>query len=137
MSETAATKTRVAVIGSGLAGLTVAYLLAESGLQVDIFERESKIGFGAQSIMVPIGTDQAESMRIETPMRSFSTGFYKSLLKLFRHLDVPMVQHEFSFSFSGEQCQSPHTVYHGAGGSRGYRSSLSNFGIALGNSAEP
>ncbi len=38
------TDRRVAVIGGGLAGITVAYYLSSCGVQVDLFEKEEKLG---------------------------------------------------------------------------------------------
>jgi 2-polyprenyl-6-methoxyphenol hydroxylase-like FAD-dependent oxidoreductase len=40
----ASPRQRVAIIGSGIAGLTTAYLLARAGHHVEIFEREPEIG---------------------------------------------------------------------------------------------
>ncbi|HWK54913.1 MAG TPA: bifunctional tRNA (5-methylaminomethyl-2-thiouridine)(34)-methyltransferase MnmD/FAD-dependent 5-carboxymethylaminomethyl-2-thiouridine(34) oxidoreductase MnmC [Hyphomicrobiales bacterium] len=46
-SAPAPTKGRAAVVGGGLAGCATAFALAESGWQVDLFEREAQLALGA------------------------------------------------------------------------------------------
>lgn len=122
--ETSEAKT-VAVIGSGLAGLTTAYLLSLSGLVVTLYEREDVLGMDSQSIFVPCNSSPgAKSIRVETPMRSFSGGFYHELLKLYRHLEVPIERKPFTYNFFDGQTGSTYTTYNGQGGLSGFASNL-------------
>lgn len=117
-------ESHVAVIGSGLAGLTTAYLLARAGLCVSLYERESQIGMDSQSITVPcIASKEKESIRVQTPMRSFSAGYYPALFKVYRHLSVPMQSNTFSFNFFDASTGEIKTAYYGAGGLQGFTTS--------------
>lgn len=65
-------KRRVAVIGTGLAGLHAAYLLSETAalrdrFEVHLFEKADQLGLDGSSI----STDGA---RIDVPLRSFNAG---------------------------------------------------------------
>lgn len=50
--EAAAGKMRVAVVGSGVAGLTAARTLAQAGVEVVLYERDSHIGGHSLTIQV-------------------------------------------------------------------------------------
>ncbi|CAO3600111.1 unnamed protein product [Absidia cylindrospora] len=93
---------KVAVIGSGLAGLTTAYMLTKGKtqpnveFQVHLFEKNTVIGMDAASIS--IGTKEND-MRIDVPMRSFMSGYYAHLVRLYEHLDIPAKAAHFSFGW--------------------------------------
>lgn len=70
-------KKTVAVIGSGLAGLTAAHLLAEQQegdeeVEVHIFEKSKTIGMDSASIDV-VGRD-GKAYRVDSPMRAVQGG---------------------------------------------------------------
>ncbi|KAG9100834.1 hypothetical protein FS749_012553 [Ceratobasidium sp. UAMH 11750] len=76
---------KVAVIGSGLAGLSAAYLLAKSRSEgsdvefdIHIFEKSSVLGMDAESLTVrvsgPSGQEKDEEIRVDVPMRSIQGG---------------------------------------------------------------
>lgn len=121
VSSTCNRPLRVAIIGSGLSGLTAAYQLAKSqslvrngGVEVHLFERSSKIGLDSDSIDVvtePRGkTSDANSAssssvdgkktRIDVPMRSVNAGYYPNVIRLYRELSVPLKDMNFTYSFA-------------------------------------
>ena len=70
---------RVAIVGTGLAGLVTAYLLQKSVpdaslLQVDLYERNAHIGMDSESVTV---LRDGQPYRIDVSMRAFSKGMYK------------------------------------------------------------
>lgn len=96
---------KVAVIGSGLAGLTAAYLLTKPRaddlvyFEVHLFEKASTIGMGASSVSVPL-PDSGDSWSVDVPMRSFQGGYYPQLIALYKSLGVAFRKADFSYSFS-------------------------------------
>ncbi|KAJ3986320.1 hypothetical protein F5890DRAFT_1005281 [Lentinula detonsa] len=95
---------KVAVVGTGLAGLTAAYLLSGSSsseveFEVHVFEKSSTLGMDSSSIVLPVpGKDQ--KWRIDVPMRSFQSGYYNTLISLYKHLGISFRKTDFSYSFS-------------------------------------
>ncbi|KAG0032299.1 hypothetical protein BGZ81_011172 [Podila clonocystis] len=105
-------KLRVAVVGSGLAGLTVAHLLSslhaengqgEQGIEVELFEKAHKLGMDAASLSVTCpcqkcaqesGRGQGDpdhehvEGRMDVPMRSFFPEYYPNLVRLYRSIGV-------------------------------------------------
>jgi phytoene dehydrogenase-like protein len=61
---------KVAVIGSGLAGLTAAHLLANASVDVHLFEKASTLGMDAASISVSTGTEKKD-IRIDVSVLTF------------------------------------------------------------------
>ncbi|KAK7064731.1 hypothetical protein R3P38DRAFT_56509 [Favolaschia claudopus] len=119
---------RVAVVGSGLAGLTAAYLLASSHLEdgvefeVHLFEKTGSIGMDSSSVSV--GNEAQQEWRIDVPMRSFQGGYYPRLISLYTQLGVAFRQADFTYSFSlfSQSKTAPlHTtmIYNGASGRNG------------------
>ncbi|GAA5881955.1 hypothetical protein JCM16303_003482 [Sporobolomyces ruberrimus] len=92
-------RTRVAVIGSGLAGLTAAHLLSivPSDVEVHVFEKSEELGMDNSSISIK---GDKGSYRIDVPMRSINSGSHGRVKKLYNYLKVPLVRNEFSYSFS-------------------------------------
>ncbi|WFC95741.1 hypothetical protein MBRA1_002395 [Malassezia brasiliensis] len=103
MTLTGSPDVRVAVVGSGLAGLTTAYYLAQTPpdkgrcVHVDLFERQPKLGMDAESISVE---RDGKEVRVDVPMRSFSEGYYPELLALYRSLGIQFRTSRFTFAFS-------------------------------------
>ncbi|KZV74757.1 hypothetical protein PENSPDRAFT_601073 [Peniophora sp. CONT] len=133
---------KVAVVGSGLAGLTASYLLAtlstrnvefngddEAEFEVHVFEKASSLGMDSHSASFTRGGTE---WRVDVPMRSFQGGYYPQLIALYAHLGVQIRQTDFSYSFStlpgatvagsekgGRLEFSPHFIYDGASGRKG------------------
>ncbi|KAL0065643.1 hypothetical protein AAF712_007284 [Marasmius tenuissimus] len=113
-------KVKVAVVGSGLAGLTAAYSLTanskqpstresntegqggedvEVDFEVHIFEKSSTLGMDSSSISIPVPGEEQE-WRVDVPMRSFQGGYYPQLIALYEHLGVKFRTSDYSYSFS-------------------------------------
>ncbi|KAJ3864584.1 splicing factor, Prp19-binding domain-containing protein, partial [Lentinula novae-zelandiae] len=109
---------KVAVVGTGLAGLSAAYLLSGSSTEVDfevhVFEKarhylesSSTLGMDSSSITLPV-PGKEQKWRIDVPMRSFQSGYYDTLISLYKHLGISFRKTDFSYSFSR---LIPETVY--------------------------
>ncbi|ORY35873.1 hypothetical protein BCR39DRAFT_512746 [Naematelia encephala] len=125
---------RVAVVGSGLAGLTTAYLLCREGCQVWLIEKSERIGFHSASVDVPLDILHEEEKGIEenrdkdkrkdkevwtvdAPMRSFQGGYYPGLISLYRHLGLPVRKMYYTYSFSrSTRPGSTYFIHSGASG---------------------
>ncbi|KAF8973825.1 splicing factor, Prp19-binding domain-containing protein [Flammula alnicola] len=98
-------KLSVAVVGTGLAGLTAAHLLTkqcegdEVKFEVHLFEKASTIGMDSSSVSLPASSLE-QDWRIDVPMRSFQGGYYANLIALYKSLGVKFRQADFSYSFS-------------------------------------
>lgn len=79
-------KPKVAVIGAGLAGLSAAWLLRDK-YQVTLFERHEKAGMG---VFTSDYHSNGIHTRVDIPLRIFTKGYYPSLFKLYRHLNIDM-----------------------------------------------
>ncbi|KAJ2963334.1 hypothetical protein NQZ79_g1640 [Umbelopsis isabellina] len=91
---------KVAVIGSGLAGLTAAHHLSGSQAEVHLFEKAPTLGMDAASISVhPEQNSSQKNIRIDVPMRSFMSGYYDRLTKLYKHLNISVKRANFSFGW--------------------------------------
>lgn len=140
---------KVAVIGSGLAGLTAAYLLStvhqradirHSGrpveYEVHVFEKANTLGMDSHSVSFTLPGETGE-WRVDVPMRSFQGGYYPQVIALYSHLGVPFRRSNFSYSFShlnafpscgvvpsekekrGQSAIYPTLIYNGASGGAG------------------
>ncbi|GAA5943588.1 hypothetical protein JCM3775_005816 [Rhodotorula graminis] len=114
MSSSTHKRPRVAVIGTGLAGLSTAYLLKQAratrtdGSTVDfdvhLFERSDALGMDTASLSIK---DEDGSYRVDVPMRSINGGSHSRVHTLYRSLNVPLVKSDFTYSFSRLARSSP------------------------------
>ncbi|BGP31627.1 hypothetical protein JCM10296v2_003399 [Rhodotorula toruloides] len=98
---------RVAVVGSGLAGLSTAYLLSKvqatrpdgSALNIEVHLLEKNEDLGMDTASLSVKTEEG-SYRVDVPMRSINGGSHSRVRQLYQHLGVPLVESDFSYSFS-------------------------------------
>lgn len=79
---------KVAIVGTGMAGLVAAHRLTSirsrnnngggGDVEVHLFERGSRLGLDANSISIAQADDGAD-LRVDVPMRSFNAGEYGKL----------------------------------------------------------
>ncbi len=93
------TPRRLAVVGSGVAGLTAAYVATAGGARVTLYEADDRLGGHADTHMVQ-GTDSGSP-----PWLAIDTGFivhnertYPTLLRIFAELGVATQDSEMSMS---------------------------------------
>ncbi len=86
---------KIAVVGSGIAGLSAAWLLSKQH-QVTVFEKHDHLGMDAHSLA--LSAEQADA-RIDVPLRVFFDGFYPNLAALYAALGVESAPINYSATF--------------------------------------
>lgn len=94
-------KPKLAVIGSGIGGLSAAWLLKDS-FNVTVFEQHSKPGMGIYSVDY---VSNGRQTRIDIPLRIFCDGYYPNLLALYHKLGIEIESTNHSAAFADEQHQ--------------------------------
>ncbi len=115
-----ATRLRVAVIGSGIAGLTAAYVISRTH-DVTVFEQDDRIGGHANTVAVP--TPDGRELGLDTGFIVMNLRTYPTLLRLFSELDVGIQDSDMSF---GVRCEGCGLEYAGARGMTGVFPTLGN-----------
>jgi predicted NAD/FAD-binding protein len=88
---------RIAVVGSGIAGLACAWLLARAGRHVTLYEAQARLGGHSHTVDVDV---DGVTHPVDTGFLVFNDRTYPNLVALFRHLGVASVGSEMSFSVS-------------------------------------
>ena len=107
------TPLRVAVVGSGVAGLTAAHIIARTH-EVTLFERDERLGGHANTI--PIGTADGREVALDTGFIVHNQRTYPTLLRLFADLGIATQASDMSF---GVRCEGCGLEYAGARGMHG------------------
>lgn len=94
--STASGRLRVAVVGSGISGLSCAWLLAQRH-HVELFEADARLGGHSHTVDAPSG---AGSVPVDTGFIVYNEPAYPNLSALFRHLEVPTRASDMSFAVS-------------------------------------
>jgi uncharacterized protein len=98
---------RVAVIGSGIAGLATAWHLGDPAdpLQVTVFEADDHVGGHAHTVDVELPTAEGLPVRhgVDTGFLVFNHRTYPQLVKLFGALGVETAPSDMSFSVQAGQ----------------------------------
>lgn len=87
---------RIAVVGSGISGLSAAYFLKDHH-DVHLFEKEERPGGHSNTVVVDMA---GQSLPVDTGFIVFNYQTYPNLVKFFEHLHVPIVASDMSFSVS-------------------------------------
>ena len=92
---------RVAVVGSGIAGLSAAWLLSQQH-EVTIFEKSARLGMDAHSLDIETPDGAA---RVDVPLRVFFDGFYPNVSALYHELGIEFqpINYSASFGLLGEK----------------------------------
>ena len=85
---------RIAIIGSGISGLSCAWLLGENGFDVTIYERDCRIGGHANTYTLPDGR------QVDTGFIVYNEWTYPNLIALFKYLNVETLKTDMSFGVS-------------------------------------
>ncbi len=88
------TKLRIAVVGSGISGLSAAWLLGKTH-DVTIIEADDRLGGHTNTVTADLGD---ETVQVDTGFICFNSATYPNLIAFFDHLNVPV--HETSMSFA-------------------------------------
>lgn len=92
---------RVAVVGSGVAGLTAARTLAQSGANVVLYEKDSHIGGHANTLHV-------DGVALDIGFMVFNQVTYPNMVAFFDEIGVEMEKSDMSFAVSldgGKGCE--------------------------------
>ncbi|GLU48503.1 NAD(P)/FAD-dependent oxidoreductase [Nocardiopsis ansamitocini] len=108
------TQRRVAVVGSGVAGLSAAYVLQRSGVEVTLFEADNRPGGHAHTHEV--AEPDGRLVPVDSGFIVHNNATYPLLTRLFRELGVTTRDTEMSLSVT---CAGCGLVYAGARGLRG------------------
>ena len=89
-------KQRIAVIGSGISGLGVSYLLS-SKHEVHLFEKDTRFGGHANTITVPL---QEGEVKVDTGFIVYNDHNYRNFSRLLKHLNIQSKWSDMSLGFS-------------------------------------
>lgn len=93
---------RVAVVGSGVAGLTAAYELSRVGTEVELFEADGRLGGHAHTQRAT--ARDGRTLALDTGFLVHNTRTYPHLLRLFAELGVRTQDTEMSMSVRCDGC---------------------------------
>lgn len=96
-TEQGRARRKVAVIGSGISGLSAAWLLDKSA-DVTLFEADSRLGGHANTVTVE--RPGKKPIAVDTGFIVYNEKNYPNLVALFAHLGVPTLETEMSFAAS-------------------------------------
>ncbi len=86
----------IAVVGTGIAGLSCAWLLSQ-GHDVTVFEGEARLGGHSNTVDAPCGSG---TVPVDTGFIVYNEPAYPNLTALFSHLGVPTAASDMSFAVS-------------------------------------
>jgi len=82
---------KIAIIGSGISGLSSSYyLLKNPNIEVDLYEKEDRIGGHSHTITV-------DNEKIDIGFQVFNYKTYPNMLRLFNELNVETIKSNMSF----------------------------------------
>lgn len=91
------TRKRVAVVGSGISGLSCAWLLSRGGHDVTLYESDDRLGGHSNTVDAP---SPDAPIAVDTGFIVFNEANYPNLTAMLAHLDVPTIPAMMSFAVS-------------------------------------
>ena len=91
---------KIAVIGSGVSGAALSFLLSEAHHEVTVFEREAHIGMDAHSVNI-------DGLRVDVPPRHISPLYYPNLCAIYARAGIKLEPWVQAYSVSISLCQTP------------------------------
>jgi len=88
---------KIAVIGSGIAGLTASWLFQQANHQVTLYEKQPKIGMGAHTLELEIEDIPGY---VDVPLRGFNPENWPNLIGLYKALNLEIEALDLSHSFN-------------------------------------
>ena len=88
---------KIAVIGSGISGLSSAYYLSKKH-KVDLFEKQDR--FGGHSYTLDIKINEKEKVSVDAGFMVFNKITYPNLINFFKENDIEIEKSDMSFSVS-------------------------------------
>jgi uncharacterized protein len=92
---------KIAVVGSGISGLTASWLLGRAGHQVVLLERLSELGLAAHGMNLSI---DGETLNADIPSRMFNAALWPNLFQLYHDLGVESAPVDRSQTFGELNC---------------------------------
>jgi len=86
----------IAVVGSGISGLSAAWLLSQKH-NVTLFEAGNRVGGHTNTVLMDIN---GKDVPVDTGFICFNDATYPNLIAMFKHLDVPTHKTTMSFAAS-------------------------------------
>lgn len=86
---------KIAVIGSGISGLSCAYELSKAGHEISLFEANDYFGGHTHTVDVSL---EGQTYGVDTGFLVFNHKTYPNLVRLFKELDIATVATDMSFS---------------------------------------
>ncbi len=105
---------KIAVVGSGVAGLTAAYVLQRSGAEVTVFEKDGRLGGHADTHDVVDSRGRVQ--HVDTGFIVHNARTYPTLLRLFAELGVATRESDMSMSVRCDGCGLEYAGARGAAG---------------------
>lgn len=93
---------RIAIVGSGVAGLVAAYKLHASGQQITLYEADFRLGGHAHTVTV---IDQDRELALDTGFIVFNEATYPRFTELLQELGIRSQMSNMSFGVSCQQCR--------------------------------
>lgn len=87
---------RVGVIGTGITGLTAAWLFQRAGAVVTVFDRQLRVGMDAHRVELEV---EEQQVSVDIPPRMFSSSLWPNLTRLYRQIGVESIPIDPSKSF--------------------------------------
>lgn len=92
---------RIAVVGTGISGLSAAWLLDRAGHRVSLFEQNDYVGGHTNTVAAPLIGGGYQP--VDTGFIVFNEATYPNLIALLQVLDVPTLATDMSFAVSLDQ----------------------------------
>lgn len=83
-------RVKVAIVGSGIAGLAASHYLSQQGHRVHLYESQPQIGMAAQTIELPTD-DHSGMVTGDVPSRMFNAGLWPRVDRLYRSLGLQFI----------------------------------------------